>query len=150
VLGRILLHVACVYLGVVVSMILLAVLGLLVPPLGRVTNPIGRFINEPIWGLQAPIAIFIGYQISKRLPCKEAFVAWIVPGIFLLVSAWSWHLTTSQYDSVWDTYFGKDCGGSECLYEGLLTVPFYAGIAYTLGAFAAALNLRRERVGSRT
>jgi hypothetical protein len=107
-------------------MISTALLVVLVPPLGSMTNPIGRMISEPTWTLQT-ICISIGYQLYQRLPYREAFAVWFVPGLFLLVSAWNWHLTTSQYDSVWNTYFGKDCGGSECMYEALLTAPFYAG-----------------------
>jgi hypothetical protein len=50
----------------------------------------------------------------------------------------------AAYDSTWDTYFGKNCTGSECLYELFLTMPFYAGIGYSVGALLTKIWKRRE------
>ncbi len=37
------------------------------------------------------------------------------------------------WPDVWDNFFGPNCGSSECLYENLVTTPFYASLAYTFG-----------------
>jgi hypothetical protein len=47
------------------------------------------------------------------------------------------------YDSTWDTYFGKGCGGSECLYELFLTAPFYTSVAYSIGAYTTFKRMRK-------
>jgi hypothetical protein len=132
-----LIHLVFFYCGLVFSFLAQLLLILIIPPLGKVTNPLGRAVVEPVFSLMVLAGFAIGLYCYQKIPSKLAFAVWIVPGIFLLYSAWSWHRTMSQYDSVWSTYFGSGCGGSECLYELFLTAPFYSAIAYSLGALVS-------------
>ena len=70
------------------------------------------------------MGLVVGCLTYILLPFFTAFLAWLPPGLFLLWDAANWQLTNSTYDSTWDTFFGKGCGGSECLYALLLTAPF--------------------------
>jgi hypothetical protein len=144
-----LIHLALFYCGLVLSFLAQLLLILIIPPLGKVTNPLGRAVNEPVFPLLVLAGFTVGRYCYQRIPSRLALAIWVVPGIFLLYSSWSWHKTMSQYDSVWVTYFGSGCEGSECLYEALLTAPFYSAIAYSLGALMSAVRLHRTRVFSR-
>src|SRR5271156_5829752 len=120
-------HLFAVYASLVASFIALGLLILLIPPLGRVTNPFGRILDAPLFPIQIVSAFFVGGFFYKKMPSRWSFAIWIVPLAFLLYSVWS-YLPMSKYDSVWNTYFGAGCGGSECLYELTVTAPFYASI----------------------
>jgi hypothetical protein len=41
--------------------------------------------------------------------------------------------STNSGGSVWNNFFGSDCGSSECLTEYRVTAPFYTSIAYSFG-----------------
>src|SRR6266702_5877588 len=141
-----LIHLALFYCGLVLSFLAQLLLILIIPPLGKVTNPFGRAVNEPAFLLLILAGFAVGRYRYQRIPSRLAFAIWIVPGIFLLYSARSWHKTMPRYDSVWVTYFGSGCGGSECLYELFLTAPFYSAIAYSLGALMSTVLLHRNAV----
>jgi hypothetical protein len=132
-----LLHIAGVYLsvlaGFVISLFLVAVL----PGGGSHDRFFGQVVSEPFWVPEIVAGILFGRLCYLRAPSRIAFVAWIVPGVLLAWNVWSDQQTMSAYDSTWDTYFGRNCGGSECIYQLVLTVPFYAGVAYSLGACIA-------------
>jgi hypothetical protein len=86
------------------------------------------------WG--ALLGAFAGYFFFKKIPTRFAFWVWLVPGSLLAWNAWYWqHTGMVKYASIWDTYFGTNCGGSECLYQILFTAPFYTAVFYSLGAF---------------
>jgi hypothetical protein len=139
-----LIHLAVFYCGLVLSYLAQLLLVLIIPPLGKVTNPLGRAMSEPVFPLLILAGFAAGRYCYQRIPSRLTFAIWIVPGIFLLYSAWSWHKTMSGYDSVWDTYFGSGCGGSECLYELVLTDPFYSAIAYSLGALISTVLMHKN------
>ena len=143
---KFLIHLAFFYCGLVLSFLAQMLLILIIPPLGKVTNPLGRVMNEPVFPLLILLAFVVGRYCYQRIPSRLAFAIWIVPGIFLLCSAWSWHKTMSRYDSVWTTYFGSGCGGSECLYELFFTAPFYSAIAYSLGALISTVLMHKNAV----
>jgi hypothetical protein len=141
-----LIHLALFYCGLVSSVLAQALLILIIPPLGRVTNPLGRAMDGPVFPLLVLAGFVVGRYCYIKIPSRLAFAVWIVPGIFLFYSALSWHKTMSRYDSVWVTYFGSGCGGSECLYELFLTAPFYSAIAYSLGGLMSAVRSNRNLV----
>jgi hypothetical protein len=102
---------------------------------------ISKVIDGPV-PLAAIIAGFwIGRLCNRWLPSRTALFSWIPPAVFLTWNAWVWQKSMSIYDSTWDTYFGSNCGGSECLYQLFLTVPFYTALAYSAGA----LTTRKTR-----
>jgi hypothetical protein len=103
-------------------------------PAGEQHTLSGSVIETPLYLPEIVAGLLFGWFLFKVWPSRTAFLAWLVPLALLAWSAWS-NRTMAVWDSTWDTYFGRNCGGSECLYQVLLTVPFYASIAYSLGAF---------------
>jgi hypothetical protein len=128
-----LLHIPAPYLAYGVSCLLLLICAPLVPSGG---------VGDSVVALSLPIVcgFYFGRRFYRKLPTITAFFAWVLPGVFLTYSAVSWQHTMAQYDSTWSTYFGKDCGGSECLYQLFLTGPFYTSVAYSLGALSVRLK----------
>ena len=140
---RFLGHLILFYCALIASFLASMFVTALIPSLGQSSNPWAALLGEPAWILEIVACLLVGYFFYKKMPSKSAFVVWLVPLAFLVWSAWSWHLTMSKYDSVWDTYFGRGCGGSECLYELMLTAPSYSCIAYSLGALASSYFSQR-------
>lgn len=85
---KFLIHLAFFYCGLVLSFLAQMLLILIIPPLGKVTNPLGRVMNEPVFPLLILLAFVVGRYCYQRIPSRLAFAIWIVPGIFLLCSAW--------------------------------------------------------------
>lgn len=137
-------HIPAGYFAAVAGVLASALLVLIVPGGGASNTIAGELINEPCWAPVIIVGLLLGACCYKYVPSKLSFFAWLLPGIFLLWSAWSWQKTMSMYDSTWDTYFGKDCGGSECVYQLFVTVPFYSGLAYSLGAFVGWARINRR------
>jgi hypothetical protein len=123
-------------LGFLGSFLVIAVF----PSAGEQATLSGQIVAEPIWLPEVLMGILLGGIAYRRLPTKLAFYVGVPPAVLLFSSAWHWQQTMAIYDSTWDTYFGKGCAGSECLYELLLTAPFYTSLAYTVGALASRLN----------
>jgi hypothetical protein len=132
-----LLHIAGVYLSVLAGFVISLLLVVVLPGGGSHDRFFGQVISEPFWVPEIIAGILVGRLFYSRAPSRVAFVAWLVPCILLAWNVWSDQQTMSAYDSTWDTFFGRNCGGSECLYQLVLTVPFYAGVAYSLGACVA-------------
>jgi len=95
----------------------------------------GSVIETPLYVPEILAGLLAGWFLFEVWPSRTALLAWALPLAFLVWSASSWHETMAMWDSTWDTYFGRNCGGSECLYQVFLTVPFYASTAYSIGAF---------------
>jgi hypothetical protein len=114
------------------------------PPAGEQATITGQITGEPIWLPEIIAGMFLGMLLYRRIASPFALLAWLPPAVFLSWSALSWHRTMAAYDSTWDTYFGKNCGGSECLYELLLTMPFYAAVGYSVGALFSGAQKARQ------
>jgi hypothetical protein len=135
-------HFFLVYVAMLAGVIfafLVTLVEILYSPARQGVTTIDKLIGVPLWLPSSLAAACAGVFFYKRIRHKFAFWAWVPSFILLLWSAWDWHGTLSKYDSTWDTHFGKDCGGSECLYQLFFTVPFYTSVAYSLGAVAAWL-----------
>ena len=103
-----------------------------------------QLVGEPFWLPNILAGACFGAFFYKRIRHRFAFWSWVPSCILLIWSAWDWHGAMSKYDSTWDTYFGKNCGGSECVYQIFLTVPFYASVAYALGAVLARVSEKKK------
>jgi hypothetical protein len=128
------------FLGFVLSLVVI----LIYPAAGKQATISGQLNGEPIWLPCIAAGLLAGQFLYRSIPSRLAFLAWLPPAAFLLWSAWSWQKSMAVYDSTWDTYFGKNCGGSECLYELLLTAPFYTGLGYSLGALLRSVMRGRQ------
>jgi hypothetical protein len=140
-----LFHLLAIYpaflVGVLVSLPIVAIL----PATGQQVSVSGRLLEEPFWVPEIAAGFCAGWFFYKRLPSKIALMAWIAPAVFLGWSAWSWHQTASMYDHTWETYFGSQCGGSDCIYQLFLTGPFYTSVAYSLAAAIEKIARARGR-----
>ena len=140
-----LLHFPSVYVAFVLGLLCSAAIILIYPAAGEQATVSGQLTGEPIWLPEIAAGVFAGQFFYRRVPSRLAFLAWLPPAGFLLWSAWSWQNSMAVYDSTWDTYFGKSCSGSECLYELFLTAPFYTGIGYSLAAFLKSRVLEQNQ-----
>jgi hypothetical protein len=138
-----LLHLGLPYVAMILGFIASLLVTILVPGAGKQSTIIGQLTGEPFWVPEIVAGLVLGWLVYETVPSKFAFAAWAAPGCLLLWSAWSWQRRMALYDSTWDTYFGKDCGGSECLYQLFLTAPFYSSIFYSIGAFSKYVVARR-------
>jgi hypothetical protein len=110
--------------------------------LGFIASILIQLGGEPFWLPEIMAGLLLGWFAFETVPSKTAFLAWIVPAGCLLWSVWSLQHTTGAHDSTWNTYFGSDCGGSECLYQLLLTAPFYSSVFYSIGALSRFIVAR--------
>jgi hypothetical protein len=134
-----LFHFPAVYVAVFCGFVVSAVVILIYPPAGEQATISGQLNGEPIWLPDILAGLFLGQFFYRRVPSRLAFLAWLPPAVFLLWSALAWQRSMAVYDSTWDTFFGKNCSGSECMYELLLTAPFYTAISYSAGALLGAV-----------
>ena len=117
---------------------------LVFPAAGETSTLTGQLTGEPFWLPEIMAGLLLGWFAYETVPSKTAFFGWLVPGCFLLWKAWSWQRSIAAYDdSTLDTYFGRNCGGSECLYQLFFTVPFYSSLSYSIGAFSKYVEARR-------
>lgn len=72
-------------------------------------------------------------------------LAWLLPAAIL-----AWNMLIWRGSSVWDTFFGSECGNTECLYQTFITVPFYASGAYSLGAVVVLVFVKHKFLASLT
>jgi hypothetical protein len=128
-------------LGCIASILIILVF----PAAGETSTLTGQLTGEPFWLPEIMAGLLLGWFAYETVPSKIAFFGWLVPGCLLLWSAWSWQRSMAANDSTSDTYFGKDCGGSECLYQLFLTVPFYSSLSYSIGAFSKYVEARRTK-----
>jgi len=107
-------------------------------------NFVDHVVGQPLFKLGTNdsypvLSVLIGFilgALSHRVfRTRGAAWVWILPLCILLWNILTWN--TGGYGTywrgVWDNYFGSNCGGSECLYEFFVTVPFYTSSAYSLG-----------------
>lgn len=140
----VLLHFGLPYIAAIVGFLASFVIVAVVPAAREASTLSGQLTAEPFWLPEIVAGLLLGWVAYKTVPSKAAFTVWLIPGGLLLWSALSWQRSMAMFDSTWDTYFGSQCGGSECLYQLFLTAPFYSSVFYSIGAFANYLAARRS------
>jgi len=141
-----LLHFGVPYIASIVGFLVSLLIVAIFPAAREASTLIGRLTSEPFWLPEIMAGLFLGWFAYKTLPSKIAFMAWLIPGLLLLWSAWSWQRNFAMWDSTWDTYFGSHCAGSECIYQLFLTAPFYSSVFYSIGALSN--HLEQKKLGS--
>jgi hypothetical protein len=116
-------------------------------------NIVDRMVTGAIFRFGADNPFFLGpifagliLGILPRFLDRSAGLVWPIPALILIVTAFTWNSTytpRSHWADVWSNLFGSDCGSSECMYELLVTAPFYTSIAYSLGWYLSRTLLRR-------
>jgi hypothetical protein len=138
-----LFHLPSVYVACLLGFLATGIIIVIYPPAGEQATFSGVLV-ERFWLPEILTAIWLGWFFYRRIPSKLALLAWIRPAVLLAWNVVKWH---SEYDSAWDTFFGRDCGDSECLYQLFLTMPFYTGISYSIGALLCKIVNRPPAEG---
>jgi hypothetical protein len=105
-------------------------------------DPINAHLMEsPFWALGIIFAFSFGCITYLLAKSSSSLLAWPVPALLLAWNLISW---SSQAGSTWQAFFASGCAEG-CLYQILVTAPFYAAVGYSFGALivSAALTLRR-------
>lgn len=113
-------------------------------PIAALDSRLGRFLSalsdEPYFIFSIVVAFGAGLIINRFLPHRSAGWVWLLPTAWLIYSVARfphWEGQGNWWLYVWSTFFGRDCGASECVYEWMYTAPFYASAAYSVGALFA-------------
>ena len=120
---RIAAHTALSYSAVVFGLIGAFIIEMTIPPLKN-----SSFL--------APTLCFTGFALgllmNKLMRELYGVLTWLVPFLILLFNFFLWQVEgMNRYDSFWQTYFGEDCGSTECLYQLSTTLPLYTALAYS-------------------
>ena len=115
-------------------------------------KPSLRFVHwllteNPFYPLQVLTALYFGWLLGRRFQNKSMLWIWILPSAILAyafaatppISPWASVLMRPK--SIWarlSFYFGWGCQPRErCIDQLLITMPFYASVAYSVGALLA-------------
>ena len=109
---------------------------------GTFTDSLTR-MEGPLWLPGLFCTFLCGCIIYFFSRSRTATLSWLLPALILAWNLLSW---PSNGGSAWDTFFGTNCGSSECLYQLFVTSPFYACVAYSLGALTVRLFLKLKEI----
>jgi hypothetical protein len=123
-----------------------ALIALAIAPITRAPNQalVDSIVKQPLFKFGAdnpyfagPIvtAILLGWFSRRFFRSRMAAVVWVLPSLLLLwnVVTWKSYSPLSHWLDVRANFFTSDCGDSDCLYELLVTAPFYTSLAYSFG-----------------
>jgi len=115
-------------------------------------KPSVRFVHwilteNPFYPAQIIAGLYFGWLLGRRLQDRCMIWIWILP-LAILAYAFATTPLVSPYASVllrpdsvqarFSFYFGWGCKPRErCIDQLLITMPFYASVAYSLGALLA-------------
>lgn len=115
---------------------------------------IGLFFGKQFWirTLVSPAVVLavaagvVAASVMRHHPSKASYFVWVIPCVFFVRALRE--VVNAPYatrSEVWNTMFGADCRGSECLYEAFFTVPFVCAISYSVsGAIIRVLRQTRS------
>ena len=152
VLQQVVATVGAFLLGVVAVLILATLIAFFTrTPHG---NLVDKVVAEPLFKIGAdgpyyagPILMaFILGWVARRSESRGAAWMWVLPTLALVwnVMTWKSYSPLPRWDDVRANFFTSHCGDSDCLYELLITAPFYTSVAYSLGWVVR--NLGRMKV----
>ena len=112
------------------------------------THTLHRLLTEnPFYPVQILTGLYFGWFLGRRFPHKSMLGVWILPLLVLaysflagpVVSPWASPLIRPEsLGGRLRFYFGWGCQPRErCIDQLLLTMPFYASAAYSVGALLA-------------
>jgi len=103
--------------------------------------------ENPFYPVQIVAGIYLGWLLGRRFNHKSMLWVWILP-LAILIYAFAATPTLSPWASILEQpntvksrlsyYFGWGCQPrARCLDQLVITMPFYASVAYTFGALLA-------------
>jgi hypothetical protein len=110
--------------------------------------------------VQILVGLYFGWLLSRRLHHRSMLWIWVVPFVILFfvfaatppLTPWSSMLIRPHtIQSRLSFYFGNGCQvQSRCLDQLFVTMPFYASLAYSLGAFFAQNFSKRSTLNAQS
>jgi hypothetical protein len=104
---------------------------------GLLPASISRFLTwlvaEPLFPFPVLAGLVLGYLVNRRLRNWFAALAWVPPAAVLIyaIATWRVYAFRTYWEDVWASLFlGKDIASV------LITLPFYTGVAYSVGSYA--------------
>jgi len=116
-------------------------------------RPVYFILTEtPYFPVQIALGLWFGWLLRRRLDHRSMNYVWLFPFFLLCCALLVFSARHSTYGSifangpsVWSHYFGWGCQPrNHCLDQVLITMPFYAATAYSVGSwFASRVSARR-------
>jgi hypothetical protein len=122
-------------------------------------KPSMRFVHwllteNPFYPVQIMAGLYLGWRIGRHFQHKSMLWIWVLPLLVLcyalvvgliLIPEWTSVLARrSTVGTQLSHYFGWGCQPrARCLDQLLITMPFYASAAYSLGALLARNALKK-------
>ena len=126
-------------------------------------KPSMRFVHwllteNPFYPVQIAAGLYLGWLLGRRFQRKSMLWIWILPLVALcyalmvgliLIPEWTSVLARPKtFGARLSHYFGWGCQPrAGCLDQLMLTMPFYASAAYSLGALLARNSLKKPKQG---
>jgi hypothetical protein len=95
---------------------------------------IDPLFNRPACPIQIAIGFTIGLLFNRHMRSRSAIFAWIPAALCLLVDVRA-YMQIGGLHYLGDHLFGTNCG--ECIERFFVVSPFYASVAYSVGAWLA-------------
>jgi hypothetical protein len=109
------------------------------------------FSNTPFFPIQITVGAYLGWKLYRRWGHRSMLWVWLLPGAVLTCVVIAVPTFSPWSSSAADTgplshYFGWGCQADYHCYDQLtFTQPFYASVAYSLGALLARKSETPER-----
>ena len=129
--------------------------------LGRTYSmrPLHWILTEtPFFPVQIAVGLYSGWYLGRRLKHRSMLWVWVLPGSVLayaLIAMPNMTPLSSQMSVLAASggplshYFGWGCPAKDrCLDQLLITMPFYASIAYSVGARLGLRHCHSPRIGA--
>jgi len=106
-------------------------------------RPLHWILTEtPYFPVQIILGLYTGWRLGRSLKHRAMLWVWIVPGLLLCYAVAHLWLGSQPRSILSESpishYFGWGCQPKYgCLDQLLITMPFYAGSAYSVGAWIA-------------
>lgn len=115
--------------------------------------------GTPYYPVQIVLAFSLGWTMGRWLPHPLLRWIWVLPVVLLILSIvamsplipqWSSVLARPHTESRLSYYFGRGClAFNGCIDQLVITMPFYASVAYSLAAKIRTLQRNVAKLGDR-
>lgn len=114
--------------------------------------------QNPYYPVQIGVGLYLGWLLGRRFQQRVMLWVWVIPLIILCYAVVSF---TPEWTSVLEApaasrlshYFGWQgsirghCRDVHCMDQLVLTMPFYAAVAYSIGGWFGLKHPKQKRVG---
>jgi len=99
-------------------------------------------VQTPFYPLQIAMGAYCGWLIARKFRHRSMLWVWVVPGLLLCYSIMAVPTLTGTISVIqtkpFTHYLGWGCKPKDgCIDQLVVTMPFYASLAYSIGAWLA-------------